>query len=311
MSVQAFVPRSLQAENPERAPAPRGRWEEAGALLLFAGAIFLALSLASLKYDPDDPSFAGGDWMGEVGALIGRILVQGFGLGAWLVVLELLFVGAPLLKGRRPEKVGLRLAGDIVLLVLVASLLQVTAPDAQVFGYARSGGNVGLFFGELMRGLFSAPGSFLVGFTGIGLLLIGRSSFSFIEWCERAILFEAKLRDVFLGLLARVSRAWREARQLRQAASETRRPPKIESVDPDQVIVHHLEDVTPWIPMEATGHPPVALSLSLRQVFDAREHDSQPPAPDEPCPEVHGASAFASAVGCADAERAFPPSSDE
>ena len=39
---------------------------------------------------------------------------------------------------------------------------------------------VGELFGEIARSLFSTVGSFLVGFALVGLILIGRASFSFI-----------------------------------------------------------------------------------------------------------------------------------
>jgi S-DNA-T family DNA segregation ATPase FtsK/SpoIIIE len=191
MAAQAFIPPSMARPETLRQAAQRSRGAEAWALILFFSGTFLVLALASVKIFPPDPSVAGADWMGPVGGMLAAVLAEGFGAAAWWVPLELFLVGAPLLKGRRPELVALRISGDLLVLVLVASLLQVAAPASEVFGHARVGGNVGLFFGELMRGLFSAPGSFLVGLTGIGLIFIGRSSFSFIELCERALGFYA------------------------------------------------------------------------------------------------------------------------
>src|SRR5690606_19130093 len=124
----------------------------------------------------------------------------------------------------RPQMVGLRFAGDLLILVLVASLLQVAAPAWEVFGHVQSGGNVGLFFGELMRGLFSAPGSFLVGLTSIGLILIGRSSFSFIEWCEKVGVFYRLSLVKLNELMSAMRRVWLEASEVRaqQAALRAR-----------------------------------------------------------------------------------------
>src|SRR5687767_9079282 len=196
MGARPFSPRTAPAAEPARntprvAPADadskvlrRGR--EAAALCLFAVALFLALSLASYRCDPYDPGMRGSDWMGPVGAGVVGFLVQGFGLVAWLMPLELALIGAPLLKGRAGGPLGVRLFGDLIVAIILAALIRVSAPELLVFGRAPAPGNVGMVFGELMRGLFSAPGSFLVGATAVGLILIGRSSFSFIRACRRA-----------------------------------------------------------------------------------------------------------------------------
>ncbi len=279
MGAQAFIPPSLvRSQGLERPTRTRGA--EAWALILFAGSTFLTLALATARYHADDPTVSGSDWMGAAGAFVAGILIRGFGAAAWWIPMELLFIGAPLLRGKRPDVVGLRLAGDLLILVLTASLLQVAMPEWEVFGQARSGGNVGLFFGELMRGLFSAPGSFLVGLTGIGLILIGRSSFSFIQWCERVVVWYR----LSLVLLVRGARAlgdvWKRASDVRATQSALRRQePSIAEPDPDAAILHHLESDTPWIPLESTGAPPLAVSESLKRKLNtepAWEQESSP-----------------------------------
>ena len=246
MGARPFSPRNLAAAAaPRETSAPRGL--EAGAFMLFAAAAFLVLALASARFDPEDPSVHGADWMGSVGGSVAGVLIQGFGLAAWFGPLQLVLLGAPLLRGQRPPPLGLRLAGDLLLVIILAALLQVAAPESRVFGAGLPGGNVGLFFGELMRALFSTPGSFLVGVTGAGLILIGRSSFSFIGWCTRV----AELtRVVLLRLRAlgeRMLSAWTEAWRLRrERALEARRAelPRIESPNRDDAIIMQLEDDT-------------------------------------------------------------------
>lgn len=289
MGAQAFIPPSLADSESLRSEAPRTRGAEAWALILFAAATFLVLALATARFHPEDPTLRGADWMGAVGSAISRILIQGFGAAAWWVPVELFLIGAPLLRGRRPELVGLRVAGDLLVLVLVSALLQVAAPQWEVFGHGRAGGNVGLFFGELMRGLFSAPGSFLVGATGIGLIFIGRSSFSFIEWCTRAVaLYHATIQAIVRAGHA-LRDVWVRASQVRaeQARKIAARPPVAE-IDPDEAILHHLEADTPWIPLEATGAPPLEVSESLRAALrlptdlDEAEAPALGRSPEEP-----------------------------
>ncbi len=296
MGAQAFLPPSLAQTTDVRSSPPRTRGAEAWALLLVAAATFLTLALLSVRYFPEDPSVSGSDWMGAVGAGLARVLVQGFGAAAWWIPVEMVLLGLPLLRRQRPEQVGLRVAGDLVVLVLISSLLQVALSGVVFFGGASSGGNVGLFFGELMRGLFSAPGSFLVGLTGIGLIFIGRSSFSFIEWCEKAEQLYRALVVRFIGVCASGRDVWRRASSERQMLAEQRsRMPVIETPDKDAVILHHLESDTPWIPLEATGAPPLAVSESLRRNCPFPEGEEEEA--DQEFEEKEASNAFADADG--------------
>lgn len=267
MGAQAFIPPSLARPQPEERPT-RARSAEALALLLFAGATFLLLALATARVHPEDPTVSGSDWMGTAGAGIARVLIVGFGAAAWWVPLELCLMGAPLLRGRRPSLVGLTIAGDLIVLVLLASLLQVASPRLQVFGHVGAGGNVGLFFGELMRGLFSAPGSFLVGLTGIGLIFIGRSSFSFIDWVERLTrIWRQGMRLLARGVSELVE-LWQRASRLRVAQAHAGQTPQAK--DPEQEVLHQLEVFAPWIPQESTGIPPLTVSQRLREDLNVR-----------------------------------------
>src|SRR5687767_6302751 len=197
-----------------------GRLLEAAALLLFFGAAFVALSLASYRVDPFDPTQNGADLAGATGAAVAGILVQGFGVVAWLLPLDLVLLGAPLFRGRTPQNLGYRVAADVLVGVVLAALVQVAAPELTAFGSVSAAGNVGMLFGELSRQAFSTLGSFLVGLTCVGLILIGRSSFSFIEWCKRSSdLATLGLRRLSL-LAVQLHQAWSKARALRRADRE-------------------------------------------------------------------------------------------
>jgi DNA segregation ATPase FtsK/SpoIIIE-like protein len=247
-----------------------GRLLEAAALLLFFAAAFLALSLASYRIDPFDPALRGSDLAGATGAAIAGILVQGFGVVAWLLPIDLVLLGAPLFRGRVPENLGYRVAADVLVGVVMAALVQVTAPELTAFGSVSAAGNVGMLFGELSREAFSTLGSFLVGLTCVGLILIGRSSFSFIEWCRRSSDWSALLVQKLMALIGSVHGVWSKARELRRAdreAATQREAPRIELHDKekDEAILMHLEDdESDWIPLDTTGEPPLAISTALR-----------------------------------------------
>ena len=237
-------------------------------MLLFSAGAFLALSLASYRIDPFDPTQGGSDLAGATGAAIAAVLVQGFGVVAWLLPLDLALLGAPLFRGRVPENLGYRVAADVLVGVVLSALVQVAAPELTSFGSVSAAGNVGMLFGELSRQAFSTLGSFLVGLTCVGLILIGRSSFSFIEWCKLSSDWSALLVQRLTALLAHLHAAWMKARALRRADREAltqREAPRIELHDKDEAILMHLEeDESDWIPLDTTGEPPLAISEALR-----------------------------------------------
>ena len=162
------------------------RGPEAAAFFLFALAVYLCLALASVQVHPYDPTVTGEDWVGPVGAILAKALARGIGLMAWALPLEMALLAWPLLRRRELKLTGLRVAGDLVIGIVGAAALHVAAPKYVVFGKIMVGGNVGLLFGELLQALFSTIGTFVVSLTILGLVLIGRSSFSFIRSCERA-----------------------------------------------------------------------------------------------------------------------------
>ncbi len=273
MSARLFTQRTAAplvdepAMEPTSGVARRGR--EAGALLLFALSLFLCLALAGLRKDPAVPSLSGADWVGPVGAAVAGFLGQGFGLVAWLAPVEMLLIAIPMFRGRWHGTIGIRVAGDLVIAIVLAALVQVAFPEALVFGRLRGGGNVGLLFGELMRGLFSGVGSFLVGGTIVGLILIARSSFSFIGFCRTVIDFSQRALRTIGGWCARMLAAWREAWQLRRERREEQRAaaqPVITTESPDEAIIAKLEeeDESDWF-LERPPEPVVTLSPTVRE----------------------------------------------
>ncbi len=131
----------------------------------------------------------------------------------------------------------------------------------------RRAGNVGLLFGELMREAFSTLGSFLVALTIVGLILIGRASFSFIAGCQRTLELLRVLALRVEALFRRTTSAWSQARQLRsehEQAARAAAQPRIETAADEAQILLSLDDDLGWIPGEHTGRPPLAISEALR-----------------------------------------------
>jgi len=276
-----------------------GRLFETCALLLFAAAAFLFLALATARVDPLDPAVHGANWVGPVGGNVGGVLIQGFGVVAGLLPLEIALCGAPLFRGQRPPALGLRVAGDLIVAIVLSALVQVALPEAVVFGNAPAAGNVGLLFGELMREAFSTLGSFLVALTIVGLILIGRASFSFIAGCQRALELLRLLAARLDALFKRATSAWTEARKLRSKSERAARAaavPRIESsADDAQILLSLGEDDADWLPMVKTGTPPLAISEALRDGRSAALDSASEPliakfsldlGEDEPVPQL-------------------------
>ena len=95
-----------------------------------------------------------------------------------------MLLGIPLVRGKESPATAGRIAGNLLLAVVTAALVQVGSPGRTAFGTHPAGGLVGELFGELARSLFSTAGSFLVGFACLGLILIGRAAFSFIAFAR-------------------------------------------------------------------------------------------------------------------------------
>ncbi|MBN1607323.1 MAG: DNA translocase FtsK 4TM domain-containing protein [Polyangiaceae bacterium] len=308
MGVQPFLPRAADAAaeptvarmSVGRPVCTSARAREAAALLLLATAAFVLVALATFAASPHDPNLRGANWAGPVGEAVARFLVVGFGVVAWLVPVEFCLIAVPLFRSNGVGMVGLRVSGDLVVAVILASLVQVALPDAEVFGAMRSGGNVGMLFGELMRAMFSTFGSFLVGSTLVALILIGRSRFSFIGLVQSvAWLLHSGVAAALVGL-RRLGGAWCQARthrrEQREEAAVEGVPRIATSTVHDAIIAQLEEDDSDWLGMETTGTPPLALAASLKAGFSAsadpdclvETRGDQTDASDPPAPEASG-----------------------
>jgi DNA segregation ATPase FtsK/SpoIIIE, S-DNA-T family len=201
---------------------------EASAIVLFSGALFTGLALLSYRCDPSRPHVEGPNWVGPVGASIAEVLVTAVGAVSWLVPLELVLIGRPLLDrlgasdappgGRR---LALRIVGDVAVATLGAALLHVAFAGATVHTAMPIAGTVGELAGELMRALFSAVGSFIIGSTLIALILINRASFSFIEATKTVGRFAEHLLDRGVSGARTFREAWIEAKNHAEAEKVT------------------------------------------------------------------------------------------
>lgn len=296
MSAQAFVPRRASPEPAAtpRAEAPREASEqaappsrvpyarEAAALLLLVAALYTTLALGSYEADPFRPEVRGPDWVGPVGATLAGALVGSVGIAAWFVPFELGLLAAPLLAGRRAQVGVARVAGDVVVVVVLAALCQVLMPTSKAFGAVALGGGVGELFGELLRQLFSTIGSLLIGVTIVLLILIGRAELSIIEWAARIRRWGERLEGFLGRRFASLLRAWDEARE-----HESEPPPAAEPTTPGtaEALVRALADEVE----EPLAKPaPLSLAPALALEADALFESFGEPTPPPPAVAKRG-----------------------
>ena len=210
-------------------PVTYARGREVAALLFWTLAVFASLALASYAGEPQTATNAnpenaiqGENWVGPVGAFIARMVVSVVGVMAWIVPIEALLLGIPFVRGRKSNATATRLAGDILLVVIGAALVQVGWPGQLAFGKHPAGGMVGELFGELARSLFSTAGSFLVGFALVGLILIGRATFSFIALMRTVERFFRTVVLYATNVTKSIAGAWQRAREVERARAAER-----------------------------------------------------------------------------------------
>jgi S-DNA-T family DNA segregation ATPase FtsK/SpoIIIE len=231
-----------------RGAAAYGRTREVAALVLWTLSLFLVLALASYQGDPSgavlpQPTLPGPDWVGPVGAFVARGLVSLVGLVAWALPLELMLMGIPLVRAKESPATAGRIAGDLLIAVVTAALVQVGSPGRTAFGTHLAGGIVGELFGEVARSLFSTAGSFLVGFACLGLILIGRAAFSFIAFARLVARIASNIAAWTVSTTRAIRDAWIQARALERERSESERlanEPRIDTSARDEAIVAAL-----------------------------------------------------------------------
>ena len=242
-------------------PASFARGREVAALLLWTFAVFLALGLASYAGEPSVPGqeasgLTGENWVGAVGAMVARAFVSAVGVMAWIVPIESVLLGIPFVRGKKSNATAARLAGDLLMIVIGAALVQVGWPGKTAFGRFPAGGMIGELFGEIARSLFSTVGSFLVGFALIGLILIGRASFSFIALMRWLAKVGHALHAKATTTIASITQAWKEAREV-EAQKKIAEQPAIALPAKDEATILRVDESA--IPPPVEEAPPAAL----------------------------------------------------
>jgi len=187
-------------------PTNNRRLNELLGFLLCVSALLLFLALAS--YSPLDPSFNSAsvltgsrvarNWIGIVGALGADLLLQFFGIAAFLLPVFSLGLGIRWFRSRKVVSPTAKLLGGIWLLMFVPALLALFPGQMRWFGGPPMEGLLGRVFGDFLIHYLNLIGAYIVSTSMLAVALYFCTAFSFTQvrvWATTRFSFALALRD--------------------------------------------------------------------------------------------------------------------
>ncbi len=212
-------------------PTRNRRLNELVGFLLCVSALLLFLALAS--YSPLDPSLnsasiltgshAARNWVGILGAYLSDLILQFWGVGAFLLPIFMAMLGVRWFRSRAVQSPIAKTLGGIWLLIFVPALLAILPGHVRWMGAIPIEGLAGRIVGDVLIRYLNVAGAYIVCTTvlAVALYLTTAFSFSAIEvWAPTRFAFIVALRDRF--------RDWQDerARKRQQKELEKRRADK-------------------------------------------------------------------------------------
>jgi S-DNA-T family DNA segregation ATPase FtsK/SpoIIIE len=204
-------------------PTNNRRLNELLGFLLCVSSLLLFLALAS--YSPLDPSLNSAsvltgarvarNWIGIVGAFGADLLLQFFGIGAFLLPVFALGMGIRWFRSRKVVSPVAKTLGGIWLLMFVPALLALLPGHVRWLGAIPLEGLLGRVLGDTLIHYFNLAGAYIVSTSMLAVALYFCTAFSFSQarvWAATRFSFVMALRDRW--------RDWQEARVRRKLQKE-------------------------------------------------------------------------------------------
>ncbi len=198
------------------APGKNRRLNELIGFLLGVSALLLFLALAS--YSPLDPSLnsasiltgshAARNWIGILGAYLSDIVLQGLGVGSFLLPVFLFVLGARWFRSRVVQAPIAKTLGAIWLLMFVPALLAILPGHLKWMGAIPIEGLAGRILGDVLIHYLNVAGAYIVCTTVLAVALYLTTAFSF-----SAIQVWAPTRFAFFIALRERWKDWQEERE--------------------------------------------------------------------------------------------------
>jgi S-DNA-T family DNA segregation ATPase FtsK/SpoIIIE len=215
------------------APTNNRRLNELIGFLLCVSALLLFLALAS--YSPLDPSFnsasvltgsrAARNWIGVAGALVSDLVLQGFGIGAFLLPIFFAGLGTRWFRSRKVTSPVAKSLGGIWLLTFIPALLALLPGHVRWMGVIPIEGLVGRIVGDVLIHYFNLAGAYIVCATILAVALYLSTAFSFAAlqvWAPTRFAFVIALWDRWKDWqAARAKKKMQQELEKRRAARPT------------------------------------------------------------------------------------------
>jgi S-DNA-T family DNA segregation ATPase FtsK/SpoIIIE len=276
------------------APTNNRRLNELIGFLLCVSGLLLFLALAS--YSPLDPSFnsasvltgsrAARNWIGLVGAIIADLMLQGFGIGAFLVPVFLGALGSRWFRSRKVVSPVAKSLGAIWLLLFVPALLALLPGHTRWQGVIPMEGLAGRIVGDVLIHYLNLAGAYIVCATALAVALYLTTAFSFAS-----LRVWAPTRFAFVIALWNRYRDWQDTRAKKKAQKELeKRRATRPTVTAQMVPAHHAVAQptfrVPPEPVRSTGIERMAASSRDEEHPQHIEPRPQSNVPEAIIPEV-------------------------
>jgi DNA segregation ATPase FtsK/SpoIIIE, S-DNA-T family len=205
------------------APTNNRRLNELIGFVLCVSGLLLFLALAS--YSPLDPSFnsasvltgsrAARNWVGLVGAIISDLMLQGFGIGAFLLPVFLGALGSRWFRSRKITSPVAKSLGALWLLIFVPALLGLMPGHMRWMGVIPMEGLAGRIVGDVLIHYLNLAGAYIVCATILAVALYLTTAFSFAS-----LRVWAPTRFAFVVALWNRYKDWQEDRAKRKMQKE-------------------------------------------------------------------------------------------
>jgi S-DNA-T family DNA segregation ATPase FtsK/SpoIIIE len=265
-------------------PTPQKRINELVGVLLLSLGVVLLLSLAS--YHVHDPSLNTAaatrprNLIGYPGAWFADLLLQGFGIGAFVFPILLFGLAWKWVRSDEVEAGAIKLCGTLLLLLSLTAAVSF-APRLTLFsGAIPIGGLAGMLLAHYLMHALNATGAILLTIT---TLIVSVYLVSTFTMSKLAGWFEGPLR--ILGMLVDAWRLWREERRRRkqekarllaaQRAQQRRRPRVAPQVD-----AAHIDSSA--APLDAVAEAPAGAPVEPVEIPICALEEKPLPAADTP-----------------------------
>ncbi len=270
------------------APTNNRRLNELVGFLLCISALLLFLALAS--YSPLDPSFnsasvltgsrAARNLIGVVGAMVSDLVLQGFGIGAFLLPIFSAVLGVRWFRSRRVPSPIAKVLGGLWLIIFVPALLALLPGHLRWMNAIPIEGLFGRVVGDFLIHYFNLAGAYIVCASVLAVALYLSTAFSFAAlqvWAPTRFAFAIALWDRW--------KDWKDARNKRRLQKELE---KRRAAPKPAITTQMVPARAPTPPPQSQGRTAEPVRTGIDRTFaeETEEAVQKYPEPQAIIPEV-------------------------